>query len=79
MVYVLVWYDFWGKFVINGLVYLLLILLFVVIGYLLLIVFGCNGVLGGFLVEIGIVFVFCWSGVVLVVGIMVFFLIVCVV
>jgi molybdate transport system permease protein len=74
--YVLARYDFWGKSVINGLVHLPLILPPVVTGYLLLILFGRNGALGGPLAEIGIVFAFRWSGAALAAGIMAFPLIV---
>jgi molybdate transport system permease protein len=54
---------FWGKTVLEGLVYLPLVLPPVVTGYLLLLVFGRRGVLGAFLAEtFGIVFAFRWTG-----------------
>jgi molybdate transport system permease protein len=54
---------FWGKTAIEGLVYLPLVLPPVVTGYVLLLVFGRRGVLGGFLADtFGIVFAFRWTG-----------------
>ena len=62
---------FWGKSLLNGLVHLPLILPPVVTGYLLLILFGRRGPIGGFLAEhFGIVFSFRWTGAALACGVM---------
>jgi molybdate transport system permease protein len=54
---------FWGKALLEGCVYLPLVLPPVVTGYVLLLVFGRRGVLGPFLAErLGIVFAFRWTG-----------------
>ena len=54
---------FWGKTLLEGLVYLPLVLPPVVTGYVLLLLFGRRGVLGSFLAEtFGIVFAFRWTG-----------------
>jgi molybdate transport system permease protein len=54
---------FWGKTVLEGLVYLPLVLPPVVTGYVLLLVFGRRGLLGAFLADtFGIVFAFRWTG-----------------
>ncbi|KZD10998.1 molybdate ABC transporter permease subunit [Oceanibaculum pacificum] len=61
--YVLARYDFWGKALLNGLVHLPLILPPVVTGYILLLLFGRQGAIGGFLDQyFGIVFAFRWTG-----------------
>lgn len=58
--------DFWGKSLLDGLIHLPLVLPPVVIGYLLLVVFGKQGVLGQFLLDyLGIDFSFNWKGAVL--------------
>src|SRR5277367_2319976 len=58
--------QFWGKTLLNGLVYLPLVLPPVVTGYLLLISFGRRGPIGEFLYDyFGIVFSFRWPGAVL--------------
>jgi molybdate transport system permease protein len=63
--------SFWGKTVLNGLVYLPLVLPPVVTGYLLLISFGRRGPIGAFLYDhFGIVFAFRWTGAALACGIM---------
>ncbi len=63
--------DFWGKTVLNGLVFLPLVLPPVVTGYLLLISFGRRGPIGAFLYDhFGIVFSFRWTGAALSCGIM---------
>ena len=63
--------DFWGKTVLNGLVFLPLVLPPVVTGYLLLISFGRRGLIGAFLYEhFDIVFSFRWTGAALSCGIM---------
>jgi molybdate transport system permease protein len=64
---------FWGRQLLNGLVHLPLILPPVVTGYLLLISFGRQGPIGGFLDNhFGIVFAFRWTGAALAAGIMAF-------
>ena len=62
---------FWGHALLNGLVLLPLILPPVVTGYLLLILFGRRGPIGGFLAAtFGIVFSFRWTGAALACGVM---------
>jgi molybdate transport system permease protein len=53
---------FWGKTVLEGLVYLPLVLPPVVTGYLLLLALGRRSALGAFLESLGIVFAFRWTG-----------------
>lgn len=60
--YVLARWEFRGKQLVNGLVHLPLILPPVVTGYLLLLTFGTQGILGGALQKIGIVLAFRWTG-----------------
>lgn len=63
--------DFWGKALVDGIVYLPLVLPPVVTGYLLLISFGRRAPLGAFLADhFGIVFSFRWTGAALACGIM---------
>jgi molybdate transport system permease protein len=63
--------DFWGKTLLDGIVYLPLVLPPVVTGYLLLITFGRRGLIGTFLADyFGIVFSFRWTGAALSCGIM---------
>jgi molybdate transport system permease protein len=63
--------NFWGKTLLDGLVFLPLVLPPVVTGYLLLISFGRKGPIGAFLYEhFGIVFSFRWTGAALACGIM---------
>jgi len=63
--------NFWGKTLIDALVFLPLVLPPVVTGYLLLIWFGRRGPIGAFLYEyFGIVFSFRWTGAALACGIM---------
>ncbi len=65
--------DFPGKQVVNGLVHLPLVLPPVVTGYLLLVVFGGNGVIGGWLRDLtGFTFAFRWTGAALAAAIMAF-------
>jgi molybdate transport system permease protein len=64
--------EFWGKQLLNGLVHLPLILPPVVTGYLLLLTFGTQGLVGGFLADMGIVLAFRWTGAVLAAAIMAF-------
>src|SRR6202521_5908747 len=63
--------NFWGKTLVDGLVFLPLVLPPVVTGYLLLIWFGRRGPIGGFLDDhFGIVFSFRWTGAALACGVM---------
>jgi molybdate transport system permease protein len=63
--------DFWGKIIVDGIVYLPLVLPPVVTGYLMLISFGRRGPIGAFLADyLGIVFSFRWTGAALSCGIM---------
>src|ERR1700722_12926938 len=63
--------NFWGKTLIDALVFLPLVLPPVVTGYLLLIWFGRRGPIGAFLDEyFGVVFSFRWTGAALACGIM---------
>jgi len=63
--------EFWGKTLLDGLVYLPLVLPPVVTGYLLLISLGRKGPIGAFLADyFGIVFSFRWTGAALSCGIM---------
>jgi molybdate transport system permease protein len=63
--------EFWGKTLLDGIVYLPLVLPPVVTGYLLLISFGRHGPIGAFLADnFGIVFSFRWTGAALSCGVM---------
>ncbi len=62
--------EFPGKSVLSALVHLPLVLPPVVVGYLLLLTFGRQGAIGGFLEEIGIVLAFRWTGAALAAGVM---------
>jgi molybdate transport system permease protein len=63
--------EFWGKTLLDGLVYLPLVLPPVVTGYLFLISFGRRGPIGAFLADyFGIVFSFRWTGAALSCGVM---------
>jgi molybdate transport system permease protein len=63
--------DFWGKTLLDGILYLPLVLPPVVTGYLLLISFGRRGPIGAFLDHyFGIVFSFRWTGAALACGVM---------
>lgn len=65
--------QFPGRQVLNGLVHLPLILPPVVTGYLLLLTFGTQGPIGGFLERsFGLVFAFRWTGAALAAAIMAF-------
>ncbi len=71
--YALARWQFWGKHLLNGLVHLPLILPPVVTGYLLLLTFGRNGLVGQFLDDwFGIVLAFRWTGAVLAAAVMAF-------
>ena len=65
--------EFRGKQLLNGLVHLPLVLPPVVTGYLLLIVFGGQGIIGAWLRDVtGFTFAFRWTGAALAAGIMAF-------
>lgn len=64
--------HFPGKQLLNALVHLPLILPPVVTGYLLLLSFGAQGPIGGFLAQFGISVAFRWTGAVLAAAIMAF-------
>ena len=54
---------FWGRQILNGIVYLPLVLPPVVTGYILLLLLGRRGLIGAFLADhFGIVFAFRWTG-----------------
>src|SRR5438270_2157641 len=62
---------FFGRTLLNGIVYMPLVLPPVVTGYVLLILLGRRGVIGAFLADqFGIVFAFRWTGAALACGIM---------
>jgi molybdate transport system permease protein len=63
--------EFWGKTLLDSIVYLPLVLPPVVTGYLLLISFGRRGPIGAFLADyFGFVFSFRWTGAALSCGVM---------
>lgn len=65
--------NFWGKPLVDAIIYLPLVLPPVVTGYLLLITFGRRAPIGAFLADhFGIVFAFRWTGAALACGIMAF-------
>ena len=65
--------DFWGKALLDALIYLPLVLPPVVTGYLLLLTFGRRGLVGAWLADhLGIVFAFRWTGAALACGVMSF-------
>ena len=68
--YALARWRFPGKTLVNGIVHLPLVLPPVVTGYLLLLTFGRQGVLGAFLARLGIVLSFRWTGAALACAIM---------
>jgi molybdate transport system permease protein len=69
--YALARWRFPGKTLLDGIIHLPLVLPPVVTGYILLILFGRRGVLGGFLADqFGIVFSFRWTGAALACGVM---------
>ncbi|MBY6067804.1 molybdate ABC transporter permease subunit [Leisingera aquaemixtae] len=70
--YALARWQFPGKQIVNSLVHLPLILPPVVTGYLLLMLFGTKGPVGGALQQIGIVFAFRWTGAALAAAVMAF-------
>ena len=65
--------NFWGKALVDALIYLPLVLPPVVTGYLLLLTFGRRGWVGAWLAEhLGIVLAFRWTGAALACGVMSF-------
>ncbi len=71
LAYLLARVDFPGKILLDGIVHLPLVLPPVVIGYLLLVALGRNGLLGAWLAEhLGIVFAFRWTGAALAASVM---------
>jgi molybdate transport system permease protein len=65
--------EFFGKTLVNGLVHLPLVLPPVVVGYLLLLLLGREGPLGGFLYDVfGITVAFTWKGAAVAAGVMSF-------
>jgi len=65
--------SFWGKTVVDAIIYLPLVLPPVVTGYLLLITLGRKAPVGAFLADhFGIVFAFRWTGAVISCGVMAF-------
>src|ERR1700710_2011968 len=65
--------DFWGKALVDALIYLPLVLPPVVTGYLLLLTFGRRGLVGAWLADhLGIVLAFRWTGAALACGVMSF-------
>jgi len=70
--YALARWEFFGKQFVNVLVHLPLVLPPVATGYLLLVTFGTQGVVGSALKEIGIVFAFRWTGAALAAAVMAF-------
>ena len=65
--------NFWGKTLVDAIIYLPLVLPPVVTGYLLLITLGRHGPVGAFLADhFGIVFAFRWTGAVISCGVMAF-------
>lgn len=70
--FLLVRFDFPGKALLNGFAHLPLILPPVVTGYVLLLVFGTQGMVGSWLKGVGIVLAFHWTGAALAAGVMAF-------
>jgi molybdate transport system permease protein len=70
--YALARWEFFGKQFVNVLVHLPLVLPPVATGYLLLVTFGAQGVVGSALKEIGVVFAFRWTGAALAAAVMAF-------
>jgi len=71
LAYLLARAEFPGKILLDGIVHLPLVLPPVVIGYLLLVALGRNGLLGAWLAEhLGIVFAFRWTGAALAAAVM---------
>ena len=73
MAWVLARREFFGKTLVNGLVHLPLVVPPVVVGYLLLLLLGREGPLGGFLYDaFGITVAFTWTGAAVAAGVMAF-------
>ncbi|CUH54431.1 molybdate transport system permease protein [Shimia marina] len=70
--FVLARLEFPGKQVLNVLVHLPLVLPPVATGYLLLVTFGTQGMIGAALKEVGLVFAFRWTGAALAAAVMAF-------
>ena len=65
--------DFPGKILVDGLVHLPLVVPPVVIGYLLLVVLGRRGLVGGWLYDtFGVTVIFTWQGAAIAAGVMAF-------
>jgi molybdate transport system permease protein len=65
--------QFWGKWLVDALIHLPLVLPPVVTGYVLLLTFGRRGLVGNWLAEhLGVVFAFRWTGAALACGVMAF-------
>ncbi len=63
--------EFWGKLIVDGLVHLPLVIPPVVVGYVLLVVLGRNGIIGGWLYDtLGVSFAFNWKGAAVAAGVM---------
>ncbi len=63
--------EFWGKTALNGLIHLPLFLPPVVVGYVLLVMFGRNGVIGAGLYDLfGVTLAFNWKGAAVAAGVM---------
>ena len=75
--WILARYNFQGKFLLDGIIHLPLVLPPVVIGYVMLVLMGKQGIIGKFLFEsFGITLAFSWRGAAVAAGIMAFPLIV---
>ena len=73
MAWLLARYEFFGKTLVNGLVHLPLVLPPVVVGYVLLVLFGRQGPLGAWLYDsLGITLAFNWKGAALAAAVMAF-------
>ncbi len=71
--WILARFEFWGKSLLDGLVHLPLVLPPVVIGYLLLLLFGQRGMMGAWLLKtFGISIAFNWKGAALAAAVMAF-------
>ena len=65
--------DFWGKSILDALIHLPLMVPPVVVGYLLLVLLGRNGPVGGFLFDVfGITIAFTWQGAAVAAAVMAF-------
>jgi molybdate transport system permease protein len=73
MAWLLARYEFFGKTLVNGLVHLPLVLPPVVVGYVLLVLFGRQGPLGAWLYDsLGITLAFNWKGAAVAAAVMAF-------